>query len=541
MPGEQLRVIEGKARGGLLTVAPDVLIGRLAPDAAGRLADDPELSRRHARVWRASDGHLTIEDLGSANGTFVNDERIDAPRALDVGDVIAVGATVLEVTETPGVELVVTGGPDRGRELTVQGELLIGRDVSGQGCMRDDHAISRRHARLACNDDGELTIEDLGSANGTFVNQERVRGRHVIRSGDVVQIGATTLEFADAVRPAPRAPALLAPAVRREEHERPRSQLRPGAIFAGCRVEDVVGYGDMGVVYRADEVALQRQVALKLIRPEYSGDERFRARFRRESQVAAAIDHPNAIPIFDAGEEGGVLFIMMRFVQGTDLRALIATDGALEPLRAARIVQQVASALDAAHRRGMVHRDVKPSNVLLAREDHVYLTDFGLAKPVASGGPGTSGAALTRAGSIVAQVEYAAPEQALSQDVDARADIYSLGCVLFEALTGEPPLDGDGHADLPPALADVVRRAMAREPNDRYQSAGELGKAAVAAARQSLRPSEIFAAEESAPAEDHSATGEVTEPDRLAWAVAVAGLVIVFVGMVLALRGISTL
>ena len=151
-------------------------------------------------------------------------------------------------------------------------------------------------------------------------------------------------------------------------------------MFAGCRVEEVIGHGDMGVVYRAEELALQRPVALKLILPGYSREERFRERFRRESKIAAAIDHPNVIPIFDAGEEDGVLFIMMRLVEGTDLRSLIASEGRLEPLRAARIVRQVGAALDAAHARGMLHRDVKPSNVLLAGADHVYLSDFGLAK-----------------------------------------------------------------------------------------------------------------------------------------------------------------
>ena len=176
-----------------------------------------------------------------------------------------------------------------------------------------------------------------------------------------------------------------------------------GSVFAGCRVEEVIGHGDMGVVYRAEELALQRRVALKLIVPEYSGDERFRERFRRESRIAAAIDHPNVIPVFDAGDEGGVLYIMMRFVEGTDMRALIAAERRLEPLRTARIVRQVGAALDAAHARGMLHRDVKPSNVLLARRDHVYLSDFGLAKPAASID------ALTRQGTIVARAEYVAP------------------------------------------------------------------------------------------------------------------------------------
>ena len=152
----------------------------------------------------------------------------------------------------------------------------------------------------------------------------------------------------------------------------------------------------MGVVHRADELALQRDVALKVIRPEHSGEARFRERFRRESMAAASIDHPNVIPILDAGEEDGVLYITMRLVEGTDLRALLAADGALEPARAARIIRQVGGALDAAHARGLVHRDIKPANVLLARGDHVYLSDFGLAKRAEEAGGLTARARSSR-------------------------------------------------------------------------------------------------------------------------------------------------
>ncbi|HEY7620438.1 MAG TPA: protein kinase [Solirubrobacteraceae bacterium] len=271
-------------------------------------------------------------------------------------------------------------------------------------------------------------------------------------------------------------------------------ELALGSVFAGCRVEGVIGRGEMGVVYRAEELALQRMVALKLIRPEDSRDRRFRERFRRESTLAASIDHQNVIPILDAGDEDGVLFIMMRFVEGTDLRALIAAQGHLEARRAARIVNQVGAALDAAHARGLVHRDIKPPNVLLARGDHVYLTDFGLAKQADSGGD------LTRAGSIVARAEYVAPEQILNERVDARADVYALGCLLFEALTAEAPYaKGQGvpalahleaavpsvverRPDLPREFDAVVQRAMAKRPSERYQSAGDLGQAALVAA-----------------------------------------------------------
>jgi serine/threonine protein kinase len=348
------------------------------------------------------------------------------------------------------------------------------------------------------------------------------------------------------------------------------TELALGSVFAGCRVEELISHGDMGVVYRAEELALQRRVALKLILPEYSQDKHFRERFERESMVAAAIDHPNVIPIFDAGDEDGVLYITMRLVEGTDLRALIAAEGRIEPLRAARIVRQVGAALDAAHARGMLHRDVKPPNVLLAREDHVYLSDFGLAKRVdAVGG-------LTRQGSIVARAEYVAPEQILNEPVDARADIYALGCLLFEALTGEAPfarwekgpaalahLDAPRPSpvelcpDLPREFDDVVHRAMAKDPSERYPSAGDLGQAALVAAGGLRRasPWSVVATGEAAPVTDTPAPealapeprGPVPEraasgrSDVLRWAIALAGLALVAVGMVAALNGISSL
>ncbi len=484
-----------------------------------------------------------------------------------------------------GEVLVVTAGAALGRRLAPGDELVIGRAVSGDGRLSDDVELSRRHARIARDAGGELSIEDLGSANGTFVNGERVRGRQVLTVGDSVRVGSTTLELAAVGRapappaaPAPPVPAPppapasgpAAPAVPDAAWEEPTPELPLGSVFAGCRVEEVIGHGDMGVVYRAEELALQRPVALKLILPEYSREERFRERFRRESRIAAAIDHPNVIPIFDAGEEDGVLFIMMRLVEGTDLRALIAAEGRIEPLRAARIVRQVGAALDAAHARGMLHRDVKPSNVLLAARDHAYLTDFGLAKHAAAGG------GLTRQGSIVARAEYVAPEQVLNQQVDARADIYALGCLLFEALTGEapfarwqegpaalahvdapPPSPVDLRPDLPREFDDVVRRAMAKDPSERYPSAGELGQAALAAAgglrRASPRP--IVATGEAAPTGDEQAAQALgaapgapvregardRRPESLRWAIAIAGLLIVAVAMAAALRGISTL
>ena len=190
----------------------------------------------------------------------------------------------------------------------------------------------------------------------------------------------------------------------------------------------------MGVVYRAVQLALDRTVALKVIAPGLLDDRTIRARFVRESKVAASIDHPNVIPIYYAGEEDGVAYIAMRYVPGDDIRSLVRREGRLEPERAAHIVAQIGAALDAAHAAGLVHRDIKPANVLLGPSDHVYLTDFGLTKHALS----TAGA--TKPGHWVGTLDYVSPEQIRGERVDARSDVYALGCLLFFALTGARPV-----------------------------------------------------------------------------------------------------
>jgi hypothetical protein len=210
--------------------------------------------------------------------------------------------------------------------------------------------------------------------------------------------------------------------------------LQPGDVFAGHRIEGVAGRGGMGVVYRAVQLSLDRIVALKTIAPALAADPAFAARFVRESKAAAAVEHPNVIPIFSAGEDDGVLYIVMRYIDGPDLRSVVRAEGRLAPERAAAIVAQVAAALDAAHARGLVHRDVKPANVLLDRADHAYLTDFGLIKRLHS-----SATVATRAGGWVGTLGYVAPEQIRDERVDARTDVYALGCVLVHALTARRP------------------------------------------------------------------------------------------------------
>ncbi|HWO15811.1 MAG TPA: serine/threonine-protein kinase [Solirubrobacterales bacterium] len=274
-------------------------------------------------------------------------------------------------------------------------------------------------------------------------------------------------------------------------------ELSEGVEFAGYRIERRLGRGGMGILYLAIEPGLERRVALKLIAPEAAADEVFRRRFAEESKIAASIEHPNVVPIYAAGEEGGVPYIAMRYVAGSDLARRVAREGRLEPAEAAALIAQVGNGLDAIHAAGLVHRDVKPANVLLSGDEgaeHAYITDFGVARNVAT----NSG--ITQTGRFVGTLDYVAPEQISGGEVDARADIYALGCLLFKLLTGEVPYPKDGEAarlyahlnDPPPApslyatrvpmaLDDVVIRAMSKAPEDRYPSAGDLGRAALAA------------------------------------------------------------
>jgi YVTN family beta-propeller protein len=270
----------------------------------------------------------------------------------------------------------------------------------------------------------------------------------------------------------------------------------PGDVFVNHRIEGLAGRGGMGVVYRARDLDLDRIVALKVIAPALAEEPDFRARFVAESKAAASIEHPHVIPVYYAGEREGVLFIVMRYVDGPDLRALVRAEGALDVERAASIVAQVGGALDAAHAHGLVHRDVKPANVLLGAEDHAYLTDFGLTKRAASTG------GLSRPGGWVGTLGFVAPEQIRGERVDARTDVYALGCVLVHALTGDAPfiresdeatlwahLNAPPPTDrVPPEFAGVVERALSKDPADRYPSAGDLGRAASAAAGRSAAP-----------------------------------------------------
>jgi serine/threonine-protein kinase len=291
----------------------------------------------------------------------------------------------------------------------------------------------------------------------------------------------------------------------------------------------------MGVVYRATHVHLGREVALKLLAPQFSGNDEFRARFLRESRLAASLDHPNVITVYDAGDFNGTLYIAMRCVEGIDLAQLLREEGPLEPLRAISLLDQVAAALDAAHEHGLVHRDVKPANVMIA-SGRCYLTDFGLTKQAAAT---TASLALTRTGSFLGTLHYAAPEQIEGREVTAQTDVYALGCVLHESLTGAPPFVKDSEVallyahlsepppppselrpDLPGAIDDVVAKALAKSPDGRYRTCAELMSAARAALTQeggptvAARPAPptVASAAPTVPAEPPTVAAEPTAP-----------------------------
>jgi DNA-binding beta-propeller fold protein YncE len=270
-----------------------------------------------------------------------------------------------------------------------------------------------------------------------------------------------------------------------------------GSEFLGYRIEELIGQGGMGVVYRAFDLRLKRTVALKLIAPEMALDDRFRERFSRESELAMTLEHPNVVPIHDAGDVDDRLYLAMRYVEGTDLRSLLRAGGALDHARALAICRQIAAALDAAHARGLVHRDVKPANVLLDESEHAYLADFGLTRRLEEHG--------VRAGESrsLGTPSYLAPEQIEGEAVDGRADVYSLGCLFYECLTGYPPFPRDSrlavawaHLEeeppsasehkpgLPEAIDAVIRKAMAKEPEHRYPTCAGL----IAAAAEALAP-----------------------------------------------------
>jgi len=434
--------------------------------------------------------------------------------------------------------LKVMEGPDAGRTVALVGELEIGRDP-GAGLSLVDDLVSRHHARIRA-EAGAAVIEDLGSSNGTFVNDAEIHAPTRLAPGDELLIGACLIQLCAEVSapaaatasppaappppapppaapppaapppaaPPPAAPPLVVGArsqtsddvpveVEQEVTARLEEDPRIGSELAGYRIEALIGRGGMGVVYRAEHLRLGRKVALKLLPPELAENEAFRVRFESESRLAAAIDHPHIIPLYEAGDAEGLLFLTMRFVDGLDLKALIEREGPLPLERAVSIIGQVGGALDVAHERGLVHRDVKPANVLVASGagpevlDHCYLTDFGLTKDT------SAATALTAAGQFVGTIDYIAPEQIQGNMRGGAADQYALGCVLYECLTGHPPFERATELDvmwahlndeppsaverrpaLPKKIDGVLARAMAKAPEDRYPDCTGIAAAA---------------------------------------------------------------
>ncbi|WP_392425439.1 serine/threonine-protein kinase [Barrientosiimonas humi] len=265
-----------------------------------------------------------------------------------------------------------------------------------------------------------------------------------------------------------------------------------GELVGGNRITGVAGRGAMGVVYRGEQSALGRPVAIKVVNPDLADDPEFRARFEHEARVAGSLDHPHIVPVYAAGEDRGRLYLTMRYVEGTDLATALRREGTMPPELAVEVVEQIGSALDAAHERGLVHRDVKPANVMLTwrrGRPHAYLTDFGISKVVGAAGP-------TRTGTALGTLDYMAPELLVGDPYDGRADVYALGAVLYQALTGHVPFARETDAAriyahlndpvldderIPPALMSVVRKAMAKRPGQRYATGAALATAARAA------------------------------------------------------------
>jgi Protein kinase domain len=277
------------------------------------------------------------------------------------------------------------------------------------------------------------------------------------------------------------------------------SRLVPDSVIAGFRVRSWLGAGSMGSVYLAEDMRTGERVALKVMAAGLAEDERFRQRFVREAALAATLDHPHIVRTVASGEVDGLLFLAMAYVEGSDLRDVLQREGRLEPARALRLATQAAAALDAAHAAGLVHRDVKPGNILIGlgpEGEHAYVCDFGLARHV------SSVSSLTGDRGFVGTIDYVPPEQIEGGTVDRRTDVYSLGCVLFECLAGarpfareselsvvfahlnEPPARiSELRPELPGAFDEVFSVALAKAPEDRYQKCGELAEAALAASR----------------------------------------------------------
>ena len=390
---------------------------------------------------------------------------------------------------------VVAEAGDADEALRVTGDLrprVVLLDVTMPGTPSIDAIPSLLGASPGCavimltmEDDSAYARKALAAGAGGYVLKDAAE-RQLVDAVHAVVDGRSYLD------PGLGARALAGPPPRRAP-----GTLEVGSTFAGHRVDGIAGQGGMGTVYRATDLALGRPVALKLMTASLASDPMFRARFESECRLAAAIDHPHAVEVFHAGEEEGLLFVTMRYVDGTDLRAILRAEGRLEPHRAMRVVGHVAAALDEAHRLELVHRDVKPGNVLVTAHDdqeRAFLSDFGLTKEWAVPSE------LTGTGLAIGTADYIAPEQAQGRELDGRADVYALACVLYQSLAGAVPYERDSdleklwahihqpppalqevRPELPSELSAVLVRGMAKDPDDRPATAGRFARDALTA------------------------------------------------------------
>jgi serine/threonine protein kinase len=371
--------------------------------------------------------------------------------------------------------IVIESGPSRGKviELPREGSVDAGRD-SGCPVHIPDGRVSRQHFAIKPANGGWF-VEDAGSRNGTYVNGKRI-SRHTLHGGDLIRVGETFITFST----------------------EPLDHL-VGKTVAGYRIERRIGRGGMGTVYRAVQLSLERPVAFKVLSPSLQEDREFVERFLAEARSAGKLNHPNVVQVFNAGEEENVFFLSMEYMTGGSLQELLDRDGALPAQRALSMILDAANALVWAEEAGIVHRDIKPDNLLLTESGAVKVADFGLAADA------RKSKTLYAGGKVLGTPGYMAPEQALGKQVDHRADIYALGSTLYAALAGSAPYQGDTPVEVllrklkhpPKPLAEaaprtpasaiaVVKRMMAREPEDRYPTAVDT-RDAVAEALDSAR------------------------------------------------------
>jgi serine/threonine protein kinase len=407
---------------------------------------------------------------------------------------------------SPQFAIIIERGADRGRTLVLpaEGTIAIGRDAEA-GLPLGEPQASRHHAELT-NRGGRVWLRDLGSANGTVFGEQRLRGMVELRPGDAFAIGDTVIRLVTAAPEAVLDVAVggqetIAPPVTPLADDAAATAVQRGGVLNGrYRLDRLIGRGGFAQVFLATDLALQRQVAVKVLHAELTGDQAhdFLARFTREARAVAALDHPHILSIHDYGQAAGTVYLVMPYVRGGTLHDLLRR---VSPADAGRYVRQVAAALDYAHRRQIVHRDIKPQNMLIRAEDqHLLLADFGIAKAL------TGTDAQSRTG-VMGTLAYMAPEQ-FEGIVSPATDIYALGCVLFQLLTGEVPYSGSTEqvifahlqrpvprlADrnvggVPPAIQGVLDRALAKRQGDRYTTAGELAAAYDAALTGTGQPS----------------------------------------------------